>query len=166
MSQKEQQFNELMKRPDIDQVVAQYEDMYAKIRAKVAEIVPVLKWTLVNPMTSASCGNEFSAVNASLRKDDAEVKSLANWLAEGKVPDAQWGTVQAAVDTILRSYGFDSGPIVVKNQSADHYVTFRSPAGSEVTFGSAVNTGLTVRTGCHLTAEAKTRGTPAPVPTY
>jgi hypothetical protein len=166
VSQKTEQFNQLMKRPDIGQAVAQYEEMYTKVRDKVTEIVPALKWTLANPMTAASCGNDFAAVNANLRLDDAEVKSLANWGAEGKVPDAQWETVQAAVDTILRSYGFDSGPFVVKNQPSDHYVTFRAPDGSEVTFGTAVNTGLTVRTGCHLTVEAKKRGTPAPTPSY
>ncbi|WP_409184909.1 LppA family lipoprotein [Amycolatopsis sp. VS8301801F10] len=166
VNQKTEQFNELMKRPDIDQAVARYEEMYAKIRAKVTKIVPSLKWTSANPMTSASCGNDFAAVNADLRRDDAEVKSLASWVAQGKVPDPQWDSVQAAVSDILRGYGFDSGPTVVKNQPSDHYVTYRAPDGSEVTFGSSVNTSATVRTGCHLTAEAKKRGTPAAVPTY
>jgi hypothetical protein len=166
MSQKNQQFNELMKRPDLDQAVARYEEMYQKVRDQITAIVPSLKWRLANPATRASCGFDFAAVNADLRKDDAEIKSLANWMAEGKIPDAQWDAALAAVNGILRTYGFDSGPIVVKDQPSDHYVTFRAPEGSEVTFGTAVNTGLTVRTGCHLTTEAKTRGTPAPTPTY
>jgi hypothetical protein len=71
-----------------------------------------------------------------------------------------------AIRCRARTYGPDSGPVVVKDQPSDHYATFRDPFGAEITFGTAVNTVLTVRTGCHLTAEAKQRGTPAPTPTY
>jgi hypothetical protein len=77
VSQKTQQFNELMQRPDLDQ--ARYEEMYQKVRAQITAIVPTLKWHLAIPATGASCGNDFAAVNADLRKDDAEVKGLANW---------------------------------------------------------------------------------------
>ncbi|MGW4529290.1 LppA family lipoprotein [Amycolatopsis sp. NPDC004378] len=166
VNQKAEQFNQLMKRPDIDQAVAQYEEMYDKVRTKLSALVPSLKWRQTDDISGSGCGNDFAAVNAGLRAYDAVERGLPNWVADGKVPDDQWEAAQAAVDNTLRSYGFDSGPIVVKNQASNHYVTFRAPDGSEVTFGSAVNTGLTVRTGCHLTAEAKKRGTPAPVPTY
>lgn len=166
VNQKTEQFNELLKRPDIDQAVAKYDEMYVKLRNQLTVIVPALTWRQTDDMSSSGCGNEFAAVNAGLRTDDAVERGLPNWVAIGKIPDEQWSAVQAAADSILRGYGFDSGPIVVKNQPGDHYVTFRAPDGSEVTFGSAVNTGLTVRTGCHLTAEAKRRGTPAPTPSY
>jgi hypothetical protein len=166
VNQKNEQFTELMARPDIDEAVSQYEEMYAKVRNEITALVPALTWKMTNPVTSASCGNDFEAVNDGLPKDDAEIKGLAIWMADGKIPDAQWEVVLSAVDKILRLYGFNSGPDVVKNNPSDHYVTFQDPTNAEVTFGSAVNTGLTVRTGCHLTAEAKKRGTPAPTPTY
>jgi hypothetical protein len=166
VNQKNEQFTELMARPDIDEAVSQYDEMYTKVRNEITALVPALKWKMTNPVTSASCGNDFGAVNADLPKDDAEVRGLAIWMAEGKIPDGQWEVALSAVDTILRTYGFNSGPYVVKNNPSDHYVTFQDPTNAEVTFGTAVNTGLTVRTGCHLTAEAKKRGTPAPPPTY
>lgn len=166
VNQKTEQFNELMKRPDIDQAVTKYEEMYTKLRGQLTALVPALKWHQTDDISGSACGNDFAAVNAGLRVDDAVERGLPNWIADGNIPETHWAAAQSAVDTILRAYGFDSGPIVVKNNPSDHYVTFRAPDGSEVTFGSAVNTGFTVRTGCHLTAEAKKRGTPAPVPTY
>ncbi|RJQ82677.1 LppA family lipoprotein [Amycolatopsis panacis] len=165
VSQKTEQFNELMKRPDLDQAVARYEDLYSKVRDQVTAIVPTLKWQQANPSTAASCGNDSTAVNANLRKDDAEVKGLANWMAKGNLPDAQWEQVVSAVGRIAQDYGFGGGEVVV-NRPSNHEVVFRDVFNAELNFGTAVNTTLLLRTGCHLTAEAKTRGIPAPVPTY
>lgn len=165
VSQKTEQFNELMKRPDLDQAVARYEDLYSKVRDQVTAIVPTLKWQQANPSTAASCGNDFTAVNANLRKDDAEVKGIANWIAKGNLPDAHWEQVVSAVGRIAQDYGFGGGEVVV-NRPSNHEVVFRDVFNAELNFGTAVNTTLLLRTGCHLTAEAKTRGIPAPVPTY
>ncbi|WP_158605463.1 LppA family lipoprotein [Amycolatopsis panacis] len=166
MDQKTEQFHKLMKRPDIDQAMATYDEMYGKLRSQLTATVPSLKWRQTDDVSGSGCGNNFPAVNADLRTYDAVERGLPNWVAEGKIPDEQWEAAQKVADTLLRFYGFDSGPVVVKNQPSDHYVTFHAPDGSEVTFGTAVNTGLTVRIGCHLTADAKKRGTPAAPPTY
>jgi hypothetical protein len=165
VSQKTQQFNGLMQRPDLDQAIARYEEMYQKVRAQITAIVPTLKWHLANPATGASCGNDFAAVNADLRKDDAEVKGLANWMAEGNLPDSQWEQATQAVARIAQSYGFDNGEIVV-NRPSNHEIVFHDQYRAELNFGTAVNTTLLLRTGCHLTSEAKRRGTPASPPTY
>jgi hypothetical protein len=164
--EKTMQFNELAQRPDIDQATARYEEMFGKIRDQLSATFPALMWKQSNPATTAACDEEFAAVDARTRHNDAVIKGLANWLAEGKVPDEGWDKAVTIVDTVARSYGFNSGPIVVKNQPSDHYVTFHDPYKAELTLGTAVNTGMTVRTGCHLTAEAKKRGTPEPTPTY
>lgn len=165
VNQKTEQFNELMKRPDINQAVARYEELYGKVRDQVTSMAPALKWQVANPESSASCGNDFAAVNADLRKNDAEVKGLANWVAKGNLPDSQWTQVVSTVEQVARTYGFGGGEVVV-DQPSNHEVVFRDQYNAELNFGTAVNTTLLLRTGCHLTAEAKGRGTPATPPTY
>jgi hypothetical protein len=49
---------------------------------------------------------------------------------------------------------------VVVNRSGEHDVTYRKPDGAWIGFGTAVNTTLTVATGCHLKPDARRRGTP------
>jgi hypothetical protein len=43
-----------------------------------------------------------------------------------------------------------------------HEIVFHDQYKAELNVGTAVNTTLLVRTGCHLTAEATERGSPAP----
>ena len=82
-------------------------------------------------------------------------------MAPGNLPDAQWDRAVSIVDTVVRSYGFNSGPIRVINRPSDHEVDFYDSYQAELVFGTAVNTTMTFTTGCHLTAEAKKRGYPA-----
>jgi hypothetical protein len=165
VDQKTTQFTELMTRPDIDQAVARYEQMYTKVRDQITALAPTLTWKPANPPSSASCGNDFAAVNADLPKNDAEIKGLANWMADGNLPDAQWDQAIAVVRSVAQGYGFDTGEITV-NRPSDHEIVFHDQYKAELNFGTAVNTTLLLRTGCHLTAEAKKRGSPAPTPTY
>jgi hypothetical protein len=127
VDQKSQQFNELMKHPDIDQAVARYEEMHTKVRNQLSVVVPTLKWQQTDEFSSSGCGREFAAVDAGAPEFDAVERGLPNWTAEGKIPDAQWNTLLSVVDNIARTYGPDSGPVVVKDQPSDHYATFREP---------------------------------------
>lgn len=81
------------------------------------------------------------------------------------MPDAQWEQAVAIVRQLAQGYGFDTGQVTV-NRPNDHEIVFRDQYRAELNFGSAVNTTLLLRTGCHLTAEAKKRGNLAPTPTY
>jgi hypothetical protein len=165
VDQKSQQFNELMKRPDIDQAVARYEEMYTKVRNQLSVVVPTLKWQQTSDVSSSGCGREFAAVDAGAPEFDAVERGLPNWMAEGKIPDAQWDQAIAVVRSVAQGYGFDTGEITV-NRPSDHEIVFHDQYKAELNFGTAVNTTLLLRTGCHLTAEAKKRGSPAPTPTY
>ncbi|GAA3534454.1 hypothetical protein GCM10022222_17490 [Amycolatopsis ultiminotia] len=161
-----QQFSQLMQRPDIDQATARYEQMYGRIRDAVAAAVPSLKaWQITNPAGGSACGNDFAAVDADLRRDDAVIKGLNNWTAAGNIPDGKWLQVVDAVHAIAADYGFGTTATTV-NRPSDHEVVFHDQYEAELNFGPAVNTTLLLRTGCHLTAEAKKRGAPAPRPTY
>lgn len=165
VSQKTEQFNELMNRPDIDQALAQYAELYDKVRTQVTAVVPSLTWRQADEISGSGCGNDFAAVNAGLRAFDAVERGLPNWVAKGNLPDSQWKQVASTVEQVARTYGFGGGEVVV-NQPGNHEVVFRDRFNAELNFGTAVNTTLLLRTGCHLTAEAKKRGTPAAPPTY
>lgn len=154
-SQMEAQFNDLMKRPDIDQVTAQYEEMYGQIRAALSSAFPALQWRQTGQLTGSACGFKYSGLDA-----DDEQRNLPNWMAPGSIPDEQWGQALQIVQDIARKNGFADGPIVVKNQPGDHYVSFYDNYSAALTFGSAVNLGFSLGTGCHLTAVAKKRGHP------
>ncbi|GAA3546190.1 hypothetical protein GCM10022222_32310 [Amycolatopsis ultiminotia] len=159
------QFKQLMQRPDIDEAAARYDEMYRKIREQLTNAVPSLHWEQTNPPGRAACSTEFGAIDTAGRAD-AQERGLGNWAAHGNLPDARWDEAVSIVGGVARSYGFNSGPTVVKNNPSDHYVTFHDSYGGELVFGTAVNTTLLVRTGCHLTAEAKKRGSLAPLPSY
>jgi hypothetical protein len=166
VDQKTQQFTQLMQRPDIDQATARYEQMYGRIRDAITTAVPTLKpWRISNPAGGSACGNDFAAVDADLPTDDAVIRGLENWMAEGTIPDGKWQQAAGAVQAIASDYGFGSGEATV-NRLSDHEIVFHDQYKAELNFGTAVNTTLLLRTGCHLTAEAKKRGTPAPKPTY
>ncbi|MGB6164164.1 MAG: LppA family lipoprotein [Pseudonocardiaceae bacterium] len=155
-----QQFNELKERPDIDQAVARYEEMYTSVRQQLTAAFPFLQWQQTQAPGGAACGSEFAALDTGSRQD-AVIRGLGNWMAPGNLPDAQWDRAVSIVDTVVRSYGFNSGPIRVVNRPSDHEVDFYDSYQAELVFGTAVNTTMTFITGCHLTAEAKKRGYPA-----
>ncbi|PFG47913.1 putative LppA-like lipoprotein [Amycolatopsis sulphurea] len=166
MDQRTQQFAELMKRPDIDQASARYEQMYGETRQRLVAEFPTLQWRQSLEQTSASCGNDFAAVNAGLRTHDAIVRGMGNWVGTGGFRDDQWERALATVGEVAHQYGFDAHPKVIANQPGNHESIFRDEYNAELTFGVGKNVGLTFESGCHLTAEAKKRGTPAQGPSY
>lgn len=166
VDQTTQQFNQLLQRPDIDQASTRYEEMYSRVRAAIATAAPGLKpWQIANQAGGSACGNDFAAVNVDLRTDDAVVKGLPNWAAEGNIPDDKWPHTVDAVRSIAAEYGFDTSQVTV-DRPGDHEVVFHDKYQAELNVGTAANTTVLLRTGCHLTAAAKKRGAPAPRPTY
>jgi Lipoprotein confined to pathogenic Mycobacterium len=82
-SMKQHQFAELMQRPDSDQAVARYEDMYAKIRTQLTTTFPQLAWQAGDQAGGAGCGDEFRALDVhNGGPDDAVTKDLITWWAK------------------------------------------------------------------------------------
>lgn len=158
------QFAVLMHRPDIDQALARYQQMYAQIQAMLSTTFPSLgKWVESAPGITSGCSEPFETIDtARATVDDALVKSLGNVYADGGLSDQQWEHAVVAVRAIAQSYGFTTETRSV-DRPRDHEIVFHDQHHTELTFGSAVNTTLLVRTGCFLTPEAKRRGSPAPV---
>lgn len=159
-----QQFQQLMQRPDIDQVTASYEDMYRKIREQITANFAELSWKETRPPSNTACGEQFGAIDVAGRMD-AKESGLGNWTANGNLDDSQWMQASEEVRTIAQEHGFDAGRTTV-NRPNDHEIVFFDRYGAELNFGSAVRTTLLLRTGCHLTPEAKQRGSLAPTPSY
>ena len=159
-----EQFQQLMQRPDIDQAAARYEEMYAKVRQTISAAVPALVWKTHDQLTRAGCGSDFGAIDVAGRSD-AEHRSLANWVAEGNIPDSNWEHIVSLVRQVAQSYGFDGGYNVTARKG-EHEIVFHDQYDAELQLGTADNTTLGLRTGCHLTAAAKQRGALAPLPSY
>jgi hypothetical protein len=160
-----EKFAELMKRPDIDEVVARYDQMYNELREQLSRTFPALQWHPTTEAGGGSCGRDFSGINRGTRSD-AVTASLSSWVAPGSLPDDGWGRAVSIMDTIVRGYGFTSGAVAPVNRSGEHEADFYDPYDATLIVGTAVNTTMSFWTGCHLTAQAKQRGHLAPAPTY
>ena len=152
-----EQFNELMKRPDIDQAVARYQQMYIAIRDRLSAAFPGMSWSQTLAPSSAACESEFSAVDANQPQNDAVTATLGNWNSNIGIPDADWVTASAAVETVTRRYGFGA-PKVLANRPGAHGAQFDDQYQAVLTFDVGRVAGLSFVTGCHLTADAKKRG--------
>jgi hypothetical protein len=150
------QFAELLKRPDIEQVQADYQGMLSEIRDKLVREVGVANWVPDDEGLSGSgCGFDFPDIAA-----EGKVRRYSSGLSPGNIPDDKWPAAVSTVAGIAAQHGFGA-PEVVVDRPGDHEVSFKAPTNAQLLFGTAVNTTLSVTTGCHLTAEAHKRGTPA-----
>lgn len=147
-------FTELMKRPDIDQAMTTYTEMTTKIRDRLATDTG-RTWEQRSEGGGTACGSEFPGID-----EDGGKRNLPRWLLAGQLTDEQWTHAATLVGEIAAGYGFQPKPEVVVDRPGEHDVVFRKPDGAWVGFGTAVNTTLTMATGCHLTAEAHQRGKP------
>lgn len=149
----DESFAKLMQRPDIEQTVTTYGEMSSKIRERLTTELG-RSWEQDSEGSASGCGNEFDLGS------DADVRHLPRWVSWGKLPDDQWPRAEVIVGEIVEGYGFGKAPAVIVDRQGDHEVVYKKPDGALVTFGTAVNTTLSVRTGCHLTERAHQRGTP------
>jgi hypothetical protein len=150
------QFAELMKRPDIEQAEAEYQDMLASIREKLAGEIGIAPWIPKDTQPSASaCGGEFTEITT-----EGQRRFYSSGRSPGNLPDAQWPRAVALVSETAHQHGFGAPEIIV-DRPGDHEVLYKGTTGAELIFGTGTNTTLSMTTGCHLTAEAHKRGAPA-----
>ncbi|HEV7975251.1 LppA family lipoprotein [Amycolatopsis sp.] len=150
------QFAELMKRPDIEQVEAEYQNMLASIREKLVNEIGIAPWIPKDSQPSASaCGGEFTEITT-----EGQRRNYSSGRSPGNLPDGQWSRAVALVGETAGQHGFGAPEIIV-DRPGDHEAVYKSTTGAELIFGTGTNTTLSVTTGCHLTAEAHKRGTPA-----
>jgi len=155
-----QAFDELMKRPNLTQVDADYQSMFQTIRARLVSELGVASWVPdEEPMSGSACGGKISNL------EGAEVRRYDAGMSPGNLPDASWDQAVAIVTDVAGHHGFGAPKVIVSGPS-DHEVSFRNTYNGELLFGTGANTILGGSTGCHLTEEAHLRGTPVPPKKY
>jgi hypothetical protein len=153
MRDRETQFSQLMRRPDIDQATGRYEEVYGRVRQRLSDVVPALAdWKSGGDRGTAMCGTDFPDLGA-----DGRIAMLGNWSAEAPIPDGDWARAIQAVDEVVRGYGFDSGPIAAADKPQNHYVAFYDQYRAALTISSGHSTDVLLITGCHLTSAARER---------
>lgn len=155
MSSKDEQFAELRKRPDIEQVQSDYLAMLADIRTALVDRIGTAAWRPKekDAITGSACGDHPDL-------PDAHIRRLSSGTSPGNLPDAKWQEAVDLVGSIAARHGFGN-PGTVVDRPNDHEVSFSNEYGAELLFGTAANTTLSISTGCHLSKEAHQRGTPA-----
>lgn len=148
---------ELWKRPDIDAVVRQYEQIRTEIRERlVAEVELPDKWKPSREETDRLCGDPYSDVA------DAYKVFMANWVNDTAIPENKWSRAQEVFTKVTGQHGF--GPLqVVVDAPNDHLLRTYDAYGAEMSFGMKKATVLSTDTGCHL-AKAAHPGTTTDAP--
>lgn len=151
----QQQFSELMNRPNLDETIARYEEMRGKLRDRLTTEFGLPAWQEQTESARFSgCAPQFAAVN----EQDASRKFLSRWFVAAPLL-TNWQKAKKAVSEVAGIYGFDRVSLdTMKPDDAEF--NLNDQYGAELSFGSATNTVITLTTGCHLSAEAKKRGTP------
>ncbi|UKD56634.1 LppA family lipoprotein [Amycolatopsis sp. FU40] len=167
MDQTTRQFDQFLQRPDIDQTTTRYEQLYGRIRGAIATAASGLKPWQIN-----ESGGRIGLRQRFRRRQ----RRLAHRRRGGQGPPELDGRRQhsrrqvaahvrrSPVD-LAAEYGFDTSQVTV-DRPGDHEVVLRDKYEAELNVGTAANTTLLLRSGCHLTAAAKKRGAPAPRLTY
>jgi len=94
--------------------------------------------------------------------NDGETGGLPNYVVDGNLPDDKYERALQIIGTTAQKYGFTPSPQRMHDSTGEHDTLFHNAADSSVIdFGTAKNTVLGVSIGCHLSGEAKKRGTPS-----
>ncbi|HET9143227.1 LppA family lipoprotein [Actinophytocola sp.] len=155
-TRRQQQFQEMMGRPDIEQAAQRYDEMTATLRQRLEAEAGIGAWY----EDTKSGGNAGCRQFPDVEGDDKQSRGLRMWLSDGKVPDDTWARAVEIAQDVAGQYGFETPVRVIVDVPGDHEVTTADPLGADLILGTKLSTVLQVRTGCHLTAEAHQRGTP------
>lgn len=153
---KEEQFAQLIQRPDVEQMLGQYENIRHEIADRLSQQLGLPTWSLTKDRGSeAGCGREFPDVGL-----DGVIRSPENLISPFKVPDESWDSAVRIAESVTSKHNFESAKRVA-DAPGNHQVEFHDPYGGRLAFGTQVHTLLSVRTGCHLTPSAHQRGKPS-----
>ncbi len=150
----QQQVHELESRPDINQIMANYTDMRDKLAQRLTAELDMGDWQDLHDGRESGCANEFPNVD----RYDVVRHNLDRLSNDRSISTEQWPKAVEIISNVASTYGFNrTGPRVDKPPS--HYITILDQYGAELFVGTEQQTVISVTTGCHLTPQAKARGT-------
>jgi hypothetical protein len=148
--ERQQQIDELDKRPTIDVAVEQHEEMSKSIRDTMTSELHIPEWINDNGSGYYGC-NEFGELN----ENTARKQELDRWYSPGSLSEKQWPKSVEILTRIAANYGFTK-IVTTKDTPGDHVVTILDGKNGEIYFASAKNTVLSITTGCHLVSKKPT----------
>lgn len=153
------QYNTLLRRPDIEEATHKYKKLLEELRALFVEKFGLPPWEFRDetPVGEASCGFDFPDV----RGDQGLTRTIDGGYTRAPIPPGKWEEAVASVTQVVEKYGF-TDPKTIADGPKDHQVQYFDGTGTRLDFGYIDNTILAVSTGCFLTPEAHRRGAPLP----
>ena len=156
---------ELAARPTLEETIARYDQMLQRIRDRLDTELGPFTWYEARPRTWGTCGRDFPF------QLGGRTTSSPHWGFEGSIPDDQWPRAQRIVADVTAEYGFATAGLQIDTPAAPdkpgHHLTggVDTTLGAHYDFGTNVNTGIGVTTGCHRSTNptpwAPSTGTPA-----
>ncbi|MGH3949141.1 MAG: LppA family lipoprotein [Pseudonocardiaceae bacterium] len=155
----EEQFAELMKRPDIEQAKQRYDAIQDEIRKSLSDQLKLAPWEEDEELgRDVSCGHDFSGIHP------FDVSSFTRplWSTKGGLSQTAWSRATEIVRIIGGRYGFDQGAsnTSVGGKMSVYELTDGQGAGLRLMDNPQDFLVLRVSGGCHLRPEAKRRGRP------
>ncbi|WP_084098514.1 LppA family lipoprotein [Amycolatopsis japonica] len=156
----QQQFTELLKRPDAKQAQAKYDEALTDLRAKLTEATGFSAWQQGTVAEVSPGCNAFRAVDV-----HDVYTAYTTWGLPDAIPEASWVKTTQALTEAAGKHGFTKKGFEV-NQPAFREFHLLDDFGADLTLSTSTGTTtgtstmLTLKTGCHLSAEAHMRGTP------
>ncbi len=157
----QQQFGELLKRPNSDDAQKTYRQVLTDVQAKLAD-VGLKDWKIGQDARVDSGCNAFRAVDS-----HDVITTYTAWGSPNEASEADWAKATQALTEVAGKHGFTKkGFEVNKPTYREFHLLDAFGADLTLSAGSNSSTGtnsmLTLKTGCHLTADAHTQGTPRP----
>ncbi|MDI2032545.1 LppA family lipoprotein [Saccharopolyspora sp. TS4A08] len=138
----EDQLNALRQRPTLGEVTADYDRMQQELRERLVAELGLPEFSDKGNTGQSAC-TDFADVPG------AEQRTLATWMQEGGIPDEKWERALQIATEVGSTRGFTELHVVT-DRPGDHKIELHNSYGAKLQLGSAANTVLSVRTGCHL----------------
>lgn len=129
-------------RPSMESVIARYSQMRAEMFAALAEAFGEAGWA------DAPNSPGWGRSSAGSEDTEAEAVGFVTQSFTGTYPVGQWHSAAALVGAVGKRYGFED-VTVVADSPGDLTITGEDALGGRYTFGMAVNTIFSLRTGAH-----------------
>lgn len=139
----------LAARPTIQEITAHYERMQTELRQRLVAEIGVSEWVKRSEPSASGC-SDYPGIGG-------ESRGLGFWGSDGNLPDARWPQALEIITEVTGDYGF-TPPEIVVDRPSEHQIVGTDQYGATYNFGTAVNTSLSVATGCHRNPQAN----PAP----
>lgn len=119
---RQEQFDVLLKRPDIEQITRSYQQLITEIRKETVDRFGLPGWEFGkdDQTSNSACGFEFPDIHVR----DGQERGVNGGYSRAKLPDEDWQEALDVVAQLARAKGFSKGPEVLIDRAGEHVVEF------------------------------------------